>query len=123
MPPHEKETDRLGDINQVKSERAKIFAPFSPLKGMDKAYREKERVIIPKSELLGDRIDEINEKLKSIKKGSIVEVTYYDDGKYTKRCGQVYSISAEKRMFSLDLPIYFDDIYNIEIRESFYKNP
>ena len=39
----------------MRSERAKIFAPFSPLKGLDAAYREKERVIVPKAELLSDK--------------------------------------------------------------------
>lgn len=101
----------------MRSERAKIFAPFSPLKGMDKAYREKERVAVQKAELLSDRIEEIDSKLRLIKKGSYVEVTYYEDGTYKRHKGKVYSISPEKNIFTVGLPIYFSDIYDIEIKD------
>ena len=71
----------------MRSERAKIFAPFNPLKGLDAAYREKERVILPKAELLCDRIEEINSKLKNIQSGDVIKLTYYKEGEYkTKIC-------------------------------------
>ncbi|MBR5315090.1 MAG: hypothetical protein IKU45_06740 [Clostridia bacterium] len=100
----------------MRNERAKIFAPFSPLKGMDRAYKEKERVITPRAELMSDRIEEIDRKLRGIKKGMLVEVTYYTDKGYKTHVGEVSSVSPEKHMFNLDLPINFGDIYDIRVR-------
>ena len=83
---------------------------------MDRAYREKERVITPRAELMSDRIEEIDRKLRGIKKGTLVEVTYYTDEGYKTHIGEVSSVSAEKRVFNLDLPISFCDIYDIRVR-------
>ena len=101
----------------MKKDRAKTFAPFSPLKGMDDAYREKEKVTVQKSELLDDHIEEINRKLQAIRRGSTVEVVYYNNGEYTKHIGKVYSITPEKNMFTVGIPINFEDIYTIEIKD------
>ena len=103
---------------RIRSERAKIFAPFSPLREMNAAYRENEKIITPKSELLSDRTEEIDMILKQINKGCMVNVTYYDNGEYKKRSGKVYSISPQKRMFIMEFPIYFEDIYDIEIKDT-----
>lgn len=99
----------------MRSERAKIFAPFSPLKGLDAAYREKERVIIPRSELLSDRIEEINARLLGLVGGEVVEITYYSDGGYKKRRGRVTSILPRKSIITVGIPISFGDIYEIEL--------
>ncbi len=102
----------------VKSDRAKIFASFSPLRGMYDAYKEKERVVVPKFELLEDREAELNEKLKNIKNGDTVKVTYYKNGEYRKIKGRVESISGNKGVLKIYDSIAFDDIYDIEI---FYR--
>jgi hypothetical protein len=99
----------------VRSERAKIFAPFSPLKGLDEAYRAKERVVIPKAELLCDRIEEINIKLQSLREGSFIKVTYYSAGGYKTKMGRIKSILPNKNMLVMDTDIKFSDIYDIEI--------
>ena len=106
----------------MRSDRAKIFAPFSPLKGMDQAYREKEKIITPRSELLNDRIEEIDRKLKQLKTGTLVEVTYYTGEGYHTHVGEVFSISPEKHTFSIGLPISFSDIYDINIRGSIHTD-
>ena len=80
---------------------------------MDRAYREKERVITPRAELMSDRIEEIDRKLRGIKKGTLVEVTYYTGEGYATHIGEVSSVSPEKKVFNLDLPISFCDIYDI----------
>ncbi len=99
----------------MRSERAKIFAPFSPLRGLDAAYREKEKVITPKFELMIDRIEEIDRKLHTVKSGDIVEITYYSDGIYKKKKGRVASILPSKNILTVGIPISFYDIYDIEI--------
>ena len=99
----------------MRSERAKIFAPFSPLRGLDEAYRAKERVTVPKAELLCDRIEEINIKLKSLQVGSFIKITYYSDGGYKTKIGRIQSILPNKNTLVVDTEIEFSDIYNIEI--------
>ena len=99
----------------MRSERAKIFAPFSPLRGLDEAYREKERVITPKAELLSDRIEEINVKLLILKPGSYIKITYYVDGGYKTKKGRVTAVLPRKNLLVVGLPVKFSDIYDIEI--------
>ena len=99
-------------------QRAKIFAPFNPLTGMDEAYRIKERVIIPKAELLCDRIEDIDRKLQAVKVGSRVKIVYYADGEYKKQWGRVTHISPLRGIISVKTPIAFGDIYDIEIYDS-----
>ena len=99
----------------MRSERAKIFAPFSPLHGLDAAYREKERVVVPRSELLSDRIEEINAKLSMLKIGSVIKIIYYFDGGYKTKKGRVSAVLPHKGVLVMDIPIAFSDIYDMEI--------
>lgn len=98
----------------MRSERAKIFAPFSPLRGLDEAYRAKERVIVPKAELLCDRIEEINIKLNSLQVGCLVKITYYSEGVYKTKIGKIQSIRPNKKTLVMDTEIEFSDIYDIK---------
>ena len=99
----------------MRSERAKIFAPFNPLKGLDAAYREKERVIMPKSELLSDRIEEIVGKLRRLHGGELVQLTYYSDGGNKTKTGRIVSVLPVKGILIMDFPISFSDIYDMEV--------
>lgn len=99
----------------MRSERAKIFAPFSPLRGLDEAYRAKEMVVVPKAELLCDRIEEINMKLNSLQVGCLVKITHYFKGGYETKIGRIKSILPIKKILVMDIPINFSDIYDIEI--------
>lgn len=101
----------------MRCDRAKIFAPFSPLRGLDEAYREKERVITPRAHLLSDRIEEINFILTNLKVGDTVEIKYYTDGEYKKICGKVAAVLPSKKLKVSSLDIDFLDIYDIEILE------
>lgn len=96
----------------MRSERAKIFAPFNPLRGLDAAYREKERVILPKAELLCDRIEEINSKLKNIQSGDVIKLTYYKEGEYKTKICRVSAVLPQEGILVTETPIYFSDIYD-----------
>ena len=97
----------------MRSERAKIFAPFSPLKSMNDAYRKKEKIVVPRAELLTDRIEEIDRMLRGLKIGDNVNVTYYENGEYKRISGQVHSLSPQNQTITVGMPIRFDDIYRL----------
>lgn len=101
----------------MRSDRAKIFASFSPLNGLDRALREKEneRMLMIKKETAEDRQREIDYKLNHIKIGDLVNVSYYADGQYKTLKGTVSTFSKEKCCFTVIEQIPFDDIYDIEI--------
>jgi hypothetical protein len=60
-----------------KSDRAKIFASFSPLKGFEEKLLQKEKIIVPKSELSEDRIEEIEYALQRLSVGDMITVIFY----------------------------------------------
>ena len=99
----------------MRCDRAKIFSPFSPLKGLEEAYREKEKIIQPKAELLTDREEEINFKLGKIQTGDTVKITHYANGNYQTKTGRVSAVLPQKRIIIIGTPINFSDIYDIEI--------
>ena len=61
------------------SKRAKQFAPFQALKGLNEAIANKERLITPRRELTEDSIAEINRVLINLTSGSLVTAVYYCD--------------------------------------------
>lgn len=99
-------------------QRAKIFAPFNPLTGLDEAYRIKERITVPRAELLCDRIEDIDRKLQLLRIGSPVRIVYYDGGEYKKQSGRVTHISPLRGIITVKTPVAFGDIYDIEIYDS-----
>ncbi len=99
----------------ARSDRAKIFSSFSPLNGLERALREKEKIIMQKKETAEDRQSEIDYKLRRIRVGDFVDVTYYKNGHYEKLRGIVSGFSGDKCCFTVIEPIAFDDIYDIEI--------
>lgn len=64
------------------SVRAKQFAPFQALNGLQEAIAATEEFETPRKELSADRIEEINCALQSLKKGQQITVVYY--GTYEK---------------------------------------
>lgn len=98
------------------SERAKIFAPFSPLKSFSQALLEKEIVRVPKTELAEERMAELDEILHRVEVGCEVSVVYYDNGIYEKITGLVSGIDPIAK--TLDIAkrtILFDNIYDIKL--------
>ena len=63
-------------------QRAKQFAPFSALKGLEEALAEKEREYEPQAELSDDAAEELDRCLRELQKGTAVTVKYYRDGGY-----------------------------------------
>lgn len=55
-------------------ERAKIFAPFSALRGLNKALSARIKIDIPPNELTPEREEEIDSIIKTLKQGDMITV-------------------------------------------------
>ncbi len=99
-------------------DRARQFSPFSPLKGFYSKILEKERVIVPRHEILEDKAEDLSKKINLIKKGMMIKVIYYLDGEYEKKEGIVSKIDNEREKLTVVKDdIYFSDIWDIESEE------
>ena len=99
-------------------DRARQFSPFSPLKGFYSKILEKERVVVPRHEILEDKAEDLNKKLSLIQKGMMIKVIYYLDGEYVKKEGIVSKIDNEREKLTIvKEDIYFSDIWDIESEE------
>lgn len=85
------------------SNRAKIFAPFDALRGFNFATMatEAEKALLPKVELSEDLQNELDRKLRQLRTGETVTVSYFtqerqignlDLGYYRSETGQVQGI-------------------------------
>ena len=80
-----------------KVNRAKLFMSFDALKGFKETIRKKERVIVPKAELLPDSFYELDWKIKQAKVGEIIKVVYYDKFEYVLMEGMVTELDFENK--------------------------
>lgn len=99
-----------------REERAKQFMPFAALKGYGLALREKERVVVPKKELSEDYQEELDFKLRQVKKNDMISVVYFQKGEYLKVTGMVSRVDVTARVLKIvNTKIKFDDIYDISL--------
>ena len=55
-----------------REERAKQFMPFAALKGYPDALRKKEKVIVPKMELSEEYEEELDRRLRQVRKNEVL---------------------------------------------------
>lgn len=94
------------DVPMPLSIRAKIFAPFSALNGLEDALRSKEKIHVPKVTLTESALEELDWKLKNARVGKIVSVTYYHldrykKGEYLKVTGKLSGIDLIRRTLTV----------------------
>lgn len=96
------------------SERAKLFMPFSPLKGYYDLIREKEKIVVPKKDLCQDSKEELSYKLSQVDVGVIIKVIHYNKDKYISTEGMVSKIDLNQRTLTIvKTQIQIDDIIEI----------
>ena len=98
------------------SMRAKQFAPFSALKGLDEALAEKERIRVEKRLLSEERLSELNQKLISLTLGQIITVVYYDPiaQEYVQLTGILEKIDGQTRSLKIgETVIKIDNLFDI----------
>lgn len=101
------------------SDRAKQFAPFSALSGLDEALKRKEleHSRTERREMTDDRAAVVNERLRELYTGELIEVTYYCYGHYRTVKGVVSEIDNRGRRLIVDgTEIHFKDLYDINCR-------
>ena len=98
--------------------RAKQFAPFQALAGLNEAIANRERIIIPRRELAEDAIAEMNKVLVRVEKGALVTAVYYCDHEqnYLQLTGVVTKIDPTIKVLQLGkVTINFGDLSNLWI--------
>ena len=102
------------------SKRAKQFAPFAAVKGLDEALAAKEKIRVPRRELSDDMAEQLNKELVSLKRGQIVTVVYYNaqEETYIQLTGMVAKLDEYERKLQITkTKIPFDDIVEIYKQE------
>ena len=61
----------------ARADRAKIFAPFAALKGFEESVHARELRYVPRPELCGDRAEQLDRRLRSLRSGDTVTVTWF----------------------------------------------
>lgn len=107
-------------------DRAKIFSPFAALRGYEETARAKEKIRINKIDLSEESKEAIDQKLRMMKKGRAITVTYFhrdpgSDGYGSIAEGEYITITGILEAFdpvfhTLTVngqTVYFDDISDI----------
>ena len=95
--------------------RAKEFMPFDALKGFKEALKKVEKIKEDKKELSEDIFSELNDKLKTLKKGDYVILEHFNDMNYIKTKGIVKKVDYINKVIYVDnSKISFDDIIYID---------
>lgn len=106
--------------------RAKQFAPFAAITGLDRAIDSKRAELdwCERREFSEERAAELDEKLRALRKGMRVSVAYYAGREYQSVSGLVAQLDPEERFLKLgEERISFDDISDIFFPESLPFSP
>lgn len=96
------------------SDRAKQFAPFAALRGLDAALRAREKITVAKVELSEEMLAELDIKMHQLKKGELATVIYYEKGEYIKTSGMVARLDETSRILQIvNKKIDFSSILDI----------
>lgn len=103
----------------TREERAKQFMPFVALKGYPEALAKKEKIIVSKVEVSEEYAEELDRKLRQIKKNDMVEIVYFCNHEYLRKTGMVSRIDVTAKVLKIvNTKISFANIYDIHIIHS-----
>lgn len=98
-----------------RKDRAKQFAPFDALKGLQEIMRlkeyEHERSV--KGDIPEEKIEAISKTLIEIEKNDMVEIQYFCDGYYKTLIGKARVDIFEQKINVNNQIIMFDDIVEL----------
>ena len=108
--------------------RAKLFTPFSALRGFDIEIltQEQDRLLVPQISLASDREEEIYRLLNGLHQGDWATVTYFVPvkhiagqllGEYTVASGAVKNVDDVEQLLVLEgYPIPFGNIHALTVQ-------
>ncbi len=108
--------------------RAKLFTPFSALRGFDIEIltQEQDRLLVPQISLASDREEEIYRVLNGLHQGDWATVTYFVPvkhiaqqllGEYTGVSGEVKRVDDVEQLLVLEgYPIPFGNIHALTVQ-------
>ncbi len=102
----------------TRAERAKQFAPFDAMKGLQEALRDREErhSRTERHEISDEQIEKNCAVIVKLEKGSAVCVEHYSNFHDIESKGIISEISTAFKYLKLnDQKIFFDDIYSIRI--------
>ena len=105
-------------IRMSRQMRAKQFAPFDALKGLQNALRLKEYELerVQKGEIQEEKAKEISNILLELEKGDVGKVTYFLDG-HEKVCEGPLKLIVEEQTLKVGaVNIKLDDVLDIKIK-------
>ncbi len=98
-----------------RADRAKQFAPFSALKGLEEAIEKKRLLAVTRRTPSEREAQILNDRLARLSAGECVYVMYYTKKGYIKRTVTVFDVDLTRRAILADGEyIFFDDIYAIK---------
>lgn len=106
-------------MKMPRQERAKQFAPFDALKGLQQALRikEYEHERIQKGEVSEEKATEISRALIDLEKGDRAKVVYYNDGHNKEIEGSV-TLKIEDNIIEVEgVKINLDELLDIQIKK------
>lgn len=126
------ERPKSNRIPMSRADRAKIFMPFSALKGYEEAIEEKQKIITERVELSEEQKEELNRKLKALEdlilqgQNPLIKVICFqtdakksleangDFGKYVEINGRLKTIDGVYEVLVLEeITIPMNDIMEI----------
>lgn len=107
--------------NKIK-DRAFVFQPFDALRGFRECLSEKEELIEEPKVLMADQCERLDEIIRCLVKGMLIEVTYYDGKKYRVIKGELQKINISGLSFIQlqDQKIVLKDVIAITCEDMFF---
>jgi len=99
----------------LNKDRARIFMPFDAIAGFREGLELACKKYNTKKSISEDMANELNEKLKEVKKGDKVKVIYYYNIDYNEVIGNIKKVDDTFNELILDnVKIAFDDILDVK---------
>lgn len=89
--------------------RAKQFAPFAALRGLDETIRKQEIIYEPKKDLSEEKKQELDMKLRMLSYGIKIQATYFVKMTENPQIGQYHTISGKVEFFDSSIYLRIDD--------------
>lgn len=89
--------------------RAKQFAPFAALRGLDETIRQQEIIYEPRKELSDDQKQELDMKLRMLSYGMRIQATYFVKKQESQMIGQYHTITGKVEFFDPAVYLRIDD--------------